>query len=91
MVNLPSCSRCVILAGLWYPSKKGAGFDRHPQCDCYAVPAAEVVEPPSPKALFDAMDDVELREAGWSDADVKAIRDGADLYQVTNARRAMYS
>ena len=37
----PSCGRCVILAGRWY--RKNAGFDRHPGCDCYGIPAAEDV------------------------------------------------
>jgi hypothetical protein len=60
-------------------------------CDCIGLPAAEVIEPQSPKAMFDEMDDAGLKRAGWSDADVKAIRDGADIYQVTNARRELHS
>lgn len=28
MLNAPSCSRCVVLAGRWY--RKNAGFARHP-------------------------------------------------------------
>lgn len=89
MLTPPSCSRCVILAGLWY--RYDAGFDRHPGCDCIGLPAAEVIEPQSPKAMFDEMDDAGLKKSGWSDADVKAIRDGADIYQVTNARRELHS
>lgn len=89
MVTPPSCARCVILAGRWYAHNHG--FQRHPQCDCVHMPSAEVIQPQSPKALFDAMSDQDLRRAGWSQADVQAIHDGADLYQVTNARRALRS
>jgi hypothetical protein len=90
VLNLPSCSRCVILAGRWYAYNKG--FERHPQCDCVHMPAAEVIEPESPRAVFDAMTDAELRKAGWNAADVQAIReDGADIYQVTNAHRELRS
>lgn len=55
------------------------------------MPAAEVIDPQSPKALFDAMSPAELRKAGWSEADIRAIGDGADIYQVTNARRDLRS
>lgn len=36
MLNPPSCSRCILLAGRKYG--KNAGFDRHPLCDCVHVP-----------------------------------------------------
>lgn len=36
MLNPPSCSRCIILAGKTY--RGNAGFDRHPLCDCVHVP-----------------------------------------------------
>ena len=36
MLNPPSCSRCIILAGKVYA--RNAGFLRHPQCDCVHVP-----------------------------------------------------
>jgi hypothetical protein len=85
----PSCSRCVILAGQWYRWNKG--FQRHPRCDCYHAPSSEVIKPQSPKAIFDSMDAGQLKKAGWSDADVRAIRDGADMFQVTNARRDLRS
>lgn len=85
----PSCSRCVILAGKWY--RYNAGFNRHPLCDCVGAPATKDVQPASPKALFDSMSHDQLRKAGWTEADIKAINDGADLYQVTNAHRALRS
>jgi hypothetical protein len=90
VLSLPSCSRCVILAGSWYAYNRG--FERHPQCDCIHMPAAEVIEPQSPLAVFNAMTDAELKKAGWNTSDVRAIReDGADIYQVTNAHRELRS
>lgn len=86
----PSCSRCVVLAGQWYAYNRG--FARHPQCDCVHMPAAEVIEPESPLAVFNSMTDAELKKAGWNTSDVRAIReDGADIYQVTNAHRELKS
>lgn len=41
MINPPCCSRCAVLAGRWYSWK--ADFDRHPGCDCTAIPAQENV------------------------------------------------
>lgn len=84
-----ACSRCVVLAGRWYAYN--AGFSRHPHCDCTQAPAIEHTAPQSPKALFDAMTPEQLKRAGWSDSDVRAINDGADLYQVTNAHRDLRS
>lgn len=89
LLTPPSCSRCVILAGRWYAVN--AGFERHPQCDCVHVPAAEVVDPPNPRAVYDDMTAEERTKAGWSAADQQAIADGANLAQVTNAHRDMRS
>lgn len=88
-LTLPSCSRCIILAGRWY--RWSDGFPRHPQCDCVHIPAAEAVDPPSPRAAYDAMTDEERAKAGWSGHDQRAIDDGADLNQVTNYRRELKS
>jgi hypothetical protein len=87
-LTLPSCGRCVVLAGRWYAVN--AGFARHPQCDCVHMPAAEVIEPQSPKALFDAMAQGEQNRA-FTRAGAQAIRDGADLARVVNARRGVYT
>lgn len=89
MLTPPSCNRCILLAGQWYEYNQG--FERHPQCDCVHIPAAEVIEPESPKAVFDAMSDEERRRAGWSRADIAAVvGHDADLYQVTNAHMERY-
>lgn len=88
-LTLPSCNRCIILAGVFY--RWSDGFKRHPLCDCVMVPAAVSAQPPSAKAIFDSLSDEERRKAGWSGDDVRAIEDGADLAQVTNAKRALKS
>lgn len=88
-LTLPSCSRCIILAGKWY--RWSDGFARHPQCDCVHVPSAESVAPPSPREAYDAMTDEERAKAGWSGHDQRAIEDGANLNQVTNYRRELKS
>lgn len=87
LLTLPSCNRCIILAGNWYRWSKG--FERHPLCDCVHVPSAEVTEPGSPKTIYNSLDDEQRRKAGWSGHDQRAIEDGADLYQVTNYKRAL--
>jgi hypothetical protein len=89
VVSGACCSRCAILAGRWY--RYNAGFPRHPHCSCTQVAATREVVPQSPKTIFDAMTPEELRRAGWSDADVRAIGEGADIYQVTNAHRDLRS
>lgn len=38
-VNPPCCSRCAVLAGRWYSWR--ADFNRHPRCDCTAIPSLE--------------------------------------------------
>lgn len=35
-LNLPSCSRCAVLAGRVY--RFSDGFERHPGCDCVMIP-----------------------------------------------------
>lgn len=89
VVSGSACSRCTILAGRWYAYN--AGFARHPHCSCTSAPSTKDVEPQSPKSLFDAMSPEQRRKAGWSEADIKAINDGGDLYQVTNAKRDLRS
>lgn len=92
MLTPPSCNRCIILAGSTYRTQHGASFERHPLCDCVAIPTAEMVEPVSPLQVFKDMTASERSAAGWNRADQKAIlEEGADLYQVTNAHRAVSS
>lgn len=89
MLNPPSCSRCVILAGRWY--SKSSGFQRHPGCDCRHIPASESVAGEltvSPVDYFDSLS-VEQQDATFTKAGADAIRNGADMNQVVNARRGM--
>jgi hypothetical protein len=88
-VNLPSCPRCIILAGRTY--RYAAGFQRHPHCDCYMVPDVEDIEPQDPGELLAQMrrDHPAYLAKSLSDADLQAIDLGADLNQVVNAHRGM--
>ncbi len=83
MLNLPSCSRCVILAGKWYGWN--AGFKRHPRCDCRHIPASEDMAGDLRTDPAAAVRSGQV--TGLSKPDVQALDDGADLTQVVNARR----
>lgn len=91
MLNPPSCSRCAILAGKVF--KDNAGFQRHPQCDCVHVPTREDIAgdlTTDPKAYFNSLSKAE-QDAIFTKSGAQAIRDGADMSQVVNARRGMRS
>ena len=91
MLTPPSCSRCVILAGRFY--RKNAGFQRHPGCDCRHIPASESVAGDltvEPRAYFDSLTEAE-QDAAFTKAGAEAIRAGADVGQVVNSRRGMYT
>lgn len=91
MLNPPSCSRCAILAGRFY--RWNTGFQRHPRCDCIHIPVTEDVADDlvtDPRAYFDSLSADEQRRI-FTNAGAEAIRDGADIAQVVNARRGMYS
>ena len=87
-----SCSRCTILAGRFY--RWNAGFQRHPHCDCIHLPAHKPMSVSdqiiSPRAYFDDMTHAE-QDRAFGKAGAQAIRDGADMSQVVNARRGMAS
>lgn len=89
MLVPPSCPRCAILAGRIYRDLDE--FSRHPPtCDCVMVPvdswesAHDAGYVSSPQEAFDKG---QIR--GLSEADAKAIRDGADIVQVVNAVQGM--
>lgn len=88
VVDLPACSRCIILAGREYPFSEG--FLRHPNCDCTVAPRrpGDAWEPATPKSLFEQMPPAQQQRA-FGEAGAKAIREGADIGQVVNARRGM--
>jgi hypothetical protein len=86
MLTPPSCSRCIILAGAWYPSM--TPFERHPLCDCVHIPAAEYLrsDVTSPEDYFASLSEAE-QDRVFTIAGAQAIRDGADIARVVNARR----
>lgn len=92
VVNPPACSRCLILAGRYY--EWNTGFQRHPQCDCIHVPAQGEAAAESeglitdPKAYFNSLSK-EDQDKVFTKAGAEAIRDGADVGQVVNARRGL--
>lgn len=89
MLTPPSCGRCVILAGKWF--KKNRGFERHPDCDCRHIPAAESMAGDmtvDTDAYLDSLDDAALAKALGSRANAQAFREfGADSRQLVNAYR----
>lgn len=88
VVRLPACARCIILSGQTYSVSEG--FLRHPGCDCAVLPflGGDEAEVPSPRQLFEEMPAEEQRRR-FGEAGAEAIREGADLGQVVNARRGM--
>jgi hypothetical protein len=90
MMNPPSCSRCAVLAGKWF--RWNQGFQRHPRCDCRHIPAAEAGDYSdvrlSGDKWFHTLSPTE-QDRAFTKAGAQAIRDGADLTQVVNARRGM--
>lgn len=89
MLNPPSCSRCVVLAGKFYRYK--AGFRRHPGCDCRHIPSRESVAGDltvDPDRYFKSLSK-EAQDSAFGVAGAQAIRDGADITQVVNVRRGM--
>jgi hypothetical protein len=85
-----SCSRCAILAGKRY--EWNTGFDRHPRCDCIHIPAREDSaddQRTDPKKYFASLTEAE-QDRLFTKAGAEAIREGADIGRVVNARRGMY-
>lgn len=89
MLTPPSCGRCVILAGRFY--RWNAGFLRHPRCDCRHVPSTENVSGDIRTDPYEAFNSYTAaqQDKHFGAAGAQAIRDGADISQVVNARRGM--
>ena len=80
-LNLPSCSRCAVLAGRVY--RYSIGFKRHPGCDCVMIPVTVA----SPDLTYDVAQLArDGQVAGLSKADLEALDMGADFNQVVNVR-----
>jgi hypothetical protein len=86
----PSCGRCAVLAGKITSNERA--FLRHPRCDCINLPlgdkrlANQMVR--NPMEYFDSLSAAEQRRI-FTKAGAAAINDGADIFQVVNARRGM--
>ncbi len=96
VTNGACCARCAVLAG-----RKGnspsVGYRRHPGCDCGVMPVADLGRMSDaqrnewildPKDYFDSLSERE-QDRIFTKAGAAAIRDGADVAQVVNARRGM--
>lgn len=80
-----SCARCAILAGRRYYV---SGFQRHPRCDCYMIPSAEDANDDwttDPDVYFRSLNAQDQNRI-FTVAGAEAIRLGADMSQVVNAR-----
>ncbi|MFB7630683.1 hypothetical protein ACFC0M_07015 [Streptomyces sp. NPDC056149] len=96
MASAKACARCAVLAGRVYAFNRG--FKRHRRCHCYHVPmgrkerwrkrAETYVE--DPREHFDRLTAAE-QDRRYTAAGARAIRDGADITQVVNARRGLYT
>lgn len=88
MLNPPSCSRCAILAG---KASKREPFRRHPRCDCRAIPGLDGWEQDLTMNTGEYFESLtgEDQDRIFTKAGAQAIRDGADINQVVNARRGM--
>ncbi|MFD9124943.1 hypothetical protein [Kitasatospora sp. NPDC059571] len=91
VLSPPSCARCVVLAGKEYGWNKG--FQRHPHCDCVHMPVTRYRHghpAMDPGDYFRSLSRAE-QDRVFTIAGARAIRDGADIGQVVNARRGMYT
>ncbi|MFF7610739.1 VG15 protein [Streptomyces lavendulae] len=94
VVQPPACSRCIILAGTEWGWNKG--FQRHPKCDCIHLPTTLIARGQDrrgfidPAAYFRSLPRPE-QDRVFGLAGARAIRDGADMAQVVNARRGMFT
>lgn len=88
MLNPPSCSRCAVLAGRHY--RWNQGFLRHPRCDCTHIPVAGADDSLrfDPNAYFRSLS-TQDQDRVFTNAGAQALRDGADMGRVVNARRGM--
>lgn len=82
----PSCGRCVVLAGRPCGSEP---FERHPNCDCIAIPTSKTPNTAvtSANEYLDGLSDGQLAKTLGSRANARAWKDGADLNQLVNAYR----
>ena len=85
-----ACSRCAVLAG---KSSYRVAFKRHPSCRCTAMPIKDGKTPggffDDSESYFDSLSKAE-QDRVFTKAGAEAIRNGADVNKVVNARRGAY-
>lgn len=88
-----ACSRCITLAGKFYLFNEG--FLRHPRCRCNHLPAPDdpervktLIGINAPDRYFESLSEAE-QDRIFTKAGAEAIRNGADMSRVVNARRGM--
>lgn len=90
VLNPPSCARCIPLAGKWF--RWNEGFQRHPTCDCvhcaaksegYAKAEGFITDP---YEYFNSLSKSQ-QDRLFGENDAEALRNGGDIYRVTNIRR----
>lgn len=94
MASPGCCARCAILTGRFY--RWNQGFLRHPRCGCVHVPStsrsvhAAQAEGfvTDPYEYFRSLPEKE-QDRIFTAAGARAVREGADLSRVVNARRGM--
>ena len=91
LLTPPSCKRCVILAGRIYRDLEG--FSRHPPtCDCIHVPVQDWEEAHDKGLVSSPMEAFEKGQIrDLTEAERKAIEDGADIGQVINSSSGIYT
>ncbi|MEU9400549.1 hypothetical protein [Streptomyces sp. NPDC048242] len=94
-INAGACRRCAVLAGRWY--RWNADFLRHPRCHCYGIPAGDEHRQrgrgswrTSPDAYFSSLSRRD-QDRLFGRGGAEAIRAGADIPSVVNARRTAAS
>lgn len=80
LVNPPCCKDCAVLAGKWF--RWNTGFQRHAGCDCTHVAVAGGTVP---SGYVPEVPTAQIHDL--SDAERRALAEGADLSQVVNAAR----
>lgn len=90
MLRGKTCARCAILAGRRY--KSSVAFDRHRNCDCVHIPAAEDAKSwtTDTKRFFRSLP-AEEQDKVFTKAGAEAIRLGADPSQVVNAHKGVWT
>jgi hypothetical protein len=87
--NPGACARCLILANKFYRSNEG--FLRHPRCHCTHIPipvGSDLINLPTAAERFHGLSPKQQDRIFTKDG-AEAIRAGADVSSVVNARSGM--